>query len=116
MEIKIRSYSSIYIVDLSGEMDLYNSHRLKEVVHKMIDRGLVHYIINMEKLTYIDSSGVGALLYVYGIIRKAGHKLKMVGANGSVKRVIELTKLIGYLPMAKSIQEAIKEMAPAKKG
>ena len=38
MELKIRKNKEVYIIDVSGEMDLYNSYKLKELVMKMIER------------------------------------------------------------------------------
>ena len=40
MELKIRKNSEDYIVDTIGEMDLYNSYKLKELVNKMIEKGV----------------------------------------------------------------------------
>lgn len=107
MEIKIRNYSSIYIVDLTGEIDLYNYFKLKEVILKMIDKGIKNYIINFENVTYLDSSGIGAIIFINTKLKSLGHNLFLVNINGSVKRVIELTNLIGFLPIKETIQEAI---------
>ena len=38
MELKVRKFSSTYIIDVNGEMDLYNSYKLKELVLKMIEK------------------------------------------------------------------------------
>ena len=36
MELKIRKSADNYIIDVNGEMDLYNSYKLKKLVLKMI--------------------------------------------------------------------------------
>lgn len=38
MELKIRKSAEIYIVDVNGEMDLYNSYKLKELIMKMLEK------------------------------------------------------------------------------
>ena len=65
MELKVRKNKEVYIIDVSGEMDLYNSYKLKELVMKMIERQIKCMIINLEDVDYIDSSGIGALIYIY---------------------------------------------------
>lgn len=110
MKIKLSRHSSIYILDVVGEMDLYNSFQLKTIVSKMMEKNIKSYIINLENVEYIDSSGIGALIHVYSVLKKAGMRLKIVNVHGSVKRVIELTKLMGYFPMANNIKEAIEQM------
>jgi anti-sigma B factor antagonist len=110
MELKIRKNGDNYIIDVNGEMDLYNSYKLKELVMKMLEKKVVKFIINLENVDYIDSSGIGALIYICSTIKKMNLKLIITNIHGSVKKVIELTKLMGYFPISNSIEEAIQRM------
>jgi len=110
MELKIRKNGDNYIIDVNGEMDLYNSYKLKELVMKMLEKKVSRYIINLENVDYIDSSGIGALIYICSTIRKLNLKLVITNIHGSVKKVIELTKLMGYFPITPTIDEALKRM------
>lgn len=107
MELKIRKNGDVYIVDVNGEMDLYNSYKLKELVMKMIEKGIKTFVINLEQVDYIDSSGIGALIYISSTVKKMSLKLALSNVHGSVKKVIELTKLTGYFPIANSVEEAL---------
>jgi anti-sigma B factor antagonist len=110
MELKIRKNQAIYIIDIQGEMDLYNSFKLKELLMKMIEKKIEHFIINLEDVAYIDSSGIGALIFISSTIKKLNLKLAITNVHGSVKKVIELTKLMGYFPITATLDEAIKKM------
>jgi anti-sigma B factor antagonist len=110
MELKIRKSSDNYIIDVNGEMDLYNSYKLKELVMKMLEKRVEHFIINLENVDYIDSSGIGALIYICSTIRKLQNKLVITNIHGSVKKVIELTRLMGYFPITPTIDEALRRM------
>ncbi len=107
MELKIRKTGDNYIIDLDGEMDLYNSYKLKDLVTKMVEKDVKRIIVNLDSVTYIDSSGVGALIYVCSIIKKLNLQLAMSNIHGSVKKVIDLTKLTDYFPITNSIEEAV---------
>lgn len=107
MELKIRKNNDVYIVDVNGEMDLYNSYKLKELVMKMLEKNVKKFIINLDQVDYIDSSGIGALIYICSTIKKMNLKMAITNIHGSVKKVIELTKLMGYFPVANSLEEAI---------
>ena len=107
MELKIRKAGDNFIIDLDGDMDLYNSHKLKDLVSKMVEKDVKRIIINLDKVSYIDSSGVGSLIYVCSIIKKLNLKLAMTNIHGSVKKVIELTRLTDFLPITNSIEDAI---------
>jgi anti-sigma B factor antagonist len=110
MELKIRKNDEIYIIDVLGEMDLYNSYKLKELMMKMLEKKIERFIINLEDVEYIDSSGIGALIYITSTIKKMNLKLAITNVRGSVKKVIELTKLTGFFPILPSLEEAVKSM------
>ncbi|HTX72688.1 MAG TPA: anti-sigma factor antagonist [Rectinemataceae bacterium] len=110
MELKIRKNGDSYIIDVNGEMDLYNSYKLKELVMKMLEKKVERFIINLENVDYIDSSGIGALIYICSTIKKMSLKLVITNIHGSVKKVIELTKLMGYFPITQTIDEALQRM------
>lgn len=107
MELKIRKNNDVYIIDVLGEMDLYNSYKIKELVMKMVEKNVKKFCINMEQVDYIDSSGVGALIYINSTLKNLGHKLVISNIHGSVKKVIELTKLVGFFPLANSVEDAV---------
>jgi len=107
MDLKLRKNGEVFIIDVNGEMDLYNSYKLKELVMKMLEKNVKAFIINLEQVDYIDSSGIGALIYICSTIKKMNLKLYIVNIHGSVKKVIELTKLMGYFPIANSVDEAL---------
>ena len=67
MEIDIKNLSSsIRLIQVSGEMDMYNYQELKKNFLSLSDEGIRGFIIDCENLTYIDSSGGQHTdLYVY---------------------------------------------------
>ena len=110
MELKMRKNKDVFIIDVSGEMDLYNSYKLKELVMKMMERQVKSVVLNMEEVEYIDSSGIGALIHIYSTMKKASCQLYITNIHGAVKKVIELTKLMGYFPITNSLEEALQKL------
>ncbi len=107
MELTIRKTGENYIIDVDGEMDLYNSHKIKDLISKMVEKNVKRIIINFSDVTYIDSSGVGALIYICSVIKKKQLQLALTNIQGSVKKVIDLTHLTDYFPMTNTIEEAV---------
>jgi anti-sigma B factor antagonist len=110
MELRIRKNQEIYIIDIQGELDLYNSYKLKELLTKMLEKKIERFVINLDEVEYIDSSGIGALIYISSTLKKLNHKLAITNIHGSVKKVIELTKLMGFFPTTETLDEAIKKV------
>ena len=93
-------------MELLVEFKVSYGNALKTVM-KMLEKNVKSFIINLEQVDYIDSSGIGALIYICSTIKKMSLKLAIANIHGSVKKVIELTKLMGYFPIANSIEEAL---------
>jgi anti-sigma B factor antagonist len=111
MEITIRKFEENHVIDVAGEVDMYNASRLKEVVNTLMERRIGIFILNLKKVTYIDSSGIGALLSINATLVQAGLAFRIVNIARSVMRVIELTKLVGFLPIEATELEAIESIA-----
>jgi anti-anti-sigma factor len=80
---------------LQAEMDKHTELRKKVVLH-------------LEEVAYIDSSGLGALVRAYGVLRAAGGSLQLCHVSPSVLQVLELTKLLSVLPNHSTESEAVE--------
>jgi anti-sigma B factor antagonist len=107
MEIGVRKYQEKHIVDVRGELDLYNAFRLKETVQKMVAMDIRVFILNLKGVDYVDSSGIGALLAINHLLARDGRKLRIANITRPVQKVMELTRLTGFLPLCKSVREAV---------
>jgi len=115
MEIKLKKYTTTYILEVIGDMDLYSAFELKNIVAKMLNKKIKNYVVDLEKVEYIDSSGIGVLIHIYSNIKKSNSILKISNVHGSVEKVIKLTKLSQYFPIVGSVKEALIQIEQAKK-
>ncbi len=97
-----------------GEMDLYSSAKLKEKIQELWEKGSKRMIVDCSDLTYLDSSGVGVLLYAYTGTQKRNGTVWFTGVRGPVAKVIELTKLNGFLPIGEDVSSVTREFGPAE--
>lgn len=113
MDIRIRTNQHVYIIDVGGEMNLNNSNQLKELVMKMIEKKVERFIINVNNIKSIDSSGIGALIFISSTLKKMDLKLAIVNVHGPVKQVMDKIRLSGYFPLYEDIGQAIRDISPA---
>ncbi len=107
MDISTRSKSDVVILDISGEIDLYNAPEIKDVIAKLIEEKKYQIIINLEKVSYIDSSGIGALISSLSNLKRYQGGLKIINVAGSVRKVFELTKLTSFFEIFDAEADAI---------
>ncbi len=108
MDINTRSRDDIVVLDIAGEIDLYNAPEIKDVINKLIEEKRYNVIINLEKVSYIDSSGIGALISSLSNLKKYQGGLKIINVFASVRKVFELTKLTSFFEIYDSEDLAVK--------
>lgn len=96
MDITKRNKGDIVVLDITGEIDLYNAPEIKDIISKLIEEKKYNVIINLEKVSYIDSSGIGALISSLSNLKKYQGGLKIINVYASVRKVFELTKLTSF--------------------
>jgi anti-sigma B factor antagonist len=107
MEINQRAKGDVVILDISGEIDLYNAPEIKDIINQLIEEQKYNVVINLEKVSYIDSSGIGALISSLSNLKKYQGGLKIINVYASVRKVFELTKLTSFFEIFDSEDEAV---------
>ena len=108
MEISERTADGVVILDLSGRFILSDGEELfRKTVDDLIERGQLQVLVNFKDVTYLDSAGVGSLVWKYVTIRKLGGRLKLVHLKVRSFRVLATTRLLAVLENFESEQEAL---------
>lgn len=84
------STGDVEVVALRGELDVANAERLQRA---LLDTGSRTVVVDLAGLTFIDSSGLTALVHARNEITGSGRAFELRGASGSVQRVFEITGL-----------------------
>src|ERR1700688_4498593 len=108
---------NITVLEFIGRMTLGN--RLSEVersIRDTIDQGCRKLILDLTKLDFMDSSGVGVLVVCAGAMDKAGGQMRVAGANGRVSQVFEITRLDRVVPIVVNADAACQSFTDAGTG
>jgi len=79
--------------DLIGEIDISNAHQLKQQLEAAYAAHSTNIYLDLEHLSYIDSTGLGVIIGVYGSIRGNGHKTIILNPKDNVKKLLRITSL-----------------------
>lgn len=83
-------------VVLSGECDLSAREECMAVLMTAVDTAPL-VVVDLGEVTFLDSSGVHALVTAYRAAQDRGGRLSIVGANGMVAHVLDITGVGGLL-------------------
>ena len=94
-------------VFLEGELDQYAAAEIKSKIDvEMENSEKKNLIIDLSKVTLMDSSGIGLIIGRYKILNPIGGKVAISGGIGAVKKVIELSGIQKLIPYYNSVEEA----------
>lgn len=90
MNIKSYEQDGVAVFQVNGEINISTSPELRKLFEKDLKKKIV---IDFEKVTYIDSSGLATLVEVLKKTRTQGGLLGLAGMSDKVKSLFEITKL-----------------------
>jgi anti-sigma B factor antagonist len=67
-------------------------------------------LLNLAEVSYIDSSGIGALVGVYTAVRKQGGELQLLKITNRVRALLQITKLYTVFVVCDDEDEAIRAL------
>jgi anti-sigma B factor antagonist len=102
-----RTHGSWIVVEVAGELDLYTAPSFRETVLEAADGAdPPRVIVDFQRLGFIDSSGLGAIVACLKHLRERGGELRLVAPEGSgLRRLLDLTGLDRVLTLSSSVDE-----------
>ncbi len=87
----------VAILRLDGKLNMTTASCLRDHVGTALEDGQTRLTVDMSKIDFMDSSGLGALINGLKAARQAGGDLKIFGPNEQVQLVLRLTNLNNLL-------------------
>ncbi|MCE1229925.1 MAG: STAS domain-containing protein [Firmicutes bacterium] len=108
MNITVRNHQDITLIYPEGKITLGDGDQeLGEAVRTALEKGARKLIINFEKVSYLDSSGVGELVGCYTSIKNRQGELKICGLNARIFGLIKMTSLHSVFDVKDTEAEAL---------
>ena len=106
MEHTVRDEGGRCIVSLMGEVDLEQSPKARQVLLDAVGRGLP-LLVDLESVTYMDSSGIASLVESFQRAKKKGVEFSLVCVNPAVLRVLNLARLDKVFTIHDTVEQAL---------
>ena len=90
----IRDVAGVTVIDMSGRITLGEaSGKLRDTVRGLLDSDVKKMLLNLGKVSYIDSSGLGELVSAYTTAQGSGCTVKLLNVQAKVQDLLQITKL-----------------------
>ena len=107
MAVKTESKNGLMVCRVEGEIDINCSPDLKKTFDKLLSQKAPKIVIELSRVTYVDSSGLATLVGILKNMRSYGGKMRLAGMSPKVKSLFEITKLDKLFEIMANEEEAI---------
>ncbi|WP_017728155.1 anti-sigma F factor antagonist [Halalkalibacterium ligniniphilum] len=112
--INLEKVGDVLLVRLEGELDHHASGQLRSQVEEALSQHeLKHIILNLEHLTFMDSSGLGVILGRYKQVNHLGGEMVVCAISPAVKRLFEMSGLFKIIRFVENEQFALQTLGVA---
>jgi anti-sigma B factor antagonist len=106
LSVSSSEQDGVTIVHVAGEIDVYTAPLLREVLDKQIAEGRTDLVVDLEKVTFMDSTGLGVLVGRLKLVRGQNGSLRIVSGEERILKVFSITGLDKVFHIHPSIDEA----------
>lgn len=85
MELRITSNSQVALFIVKGKIGWDNSRILDAQIHKMVEKGCIYVIFNLDAATFLCSGGIGALIFNMKKVQETGGDIFIVSNSDYIQ-------------------------------
>jgi anti-sigma B factor antagonist len=114
VDLKLGHYNKdgIEFIDVRGQIDIYTAPRLRELLIDLVSKNNYQLIVNMDKVEFLDSTGLGVLVGGLKRVRAHDGSLDLVCTQERILKIFRITGLTQVFDIHETVNQAIA----AKKG
>ena len=106
LSVSSSEQGAVTIVHVAGEIDVYTAPLLREVLDKQVAAGRTDLVVDLEKVTFMDSTGLGVLVRRLKLVRGQNGTLRIVSGQERILKVFKITGLDKVFHIYPSVGDA----------
>jgi anti-sigma B factor antagonist len=109
MQLEEHSSGDVTVVTVTGDITLNKGGDvlLKDKIQSLLQQGKKKLLLDLGKVSYVDSAGLGQLVQVYATAKHHGGALKLVNLTKRLKDLLVVSKLLTVFDSYESEAEAV---------
>ncbi len=116
MDLKLGHYTKdgIEVVDVEGELDIYTAPRLRELLIDLVSKDSCQLIVNMDRVEFPDSAGLGVLVGGVKRVRARDGSLDLACRQERIVKIFKISGLTKVFGIHQTVDQAIAARKPGK--
>ena len=97
MQVLEHPYPNVVILELIDELTVDTETDLKNAVRRQLDAGRRHLVLDLSRVPYVDSCGLGTMVQAYVSAHRQGGSVRLMNMNAKVRQLLTVTRLLTVL-------------------
>ena len=107
LDVSLESVGDFSLIGLSGEVDVYSAPKLRETIKDLVDDGKYNIVVDLEKVAFLDSTGLGVLVGGLKRVKHHNGELGIICNQEKILRIFRITGLTKVFPIYRSREELL---------
>ena len=108
LEVSEKQISEVTLLNLKGKITIgAGDVALRNHIEGLLEQGRNKIILNMARVSYIDSSGTGELVSCFTKVRKTDGKLKLLNISQKIQDILQIAQLFSIFDVFTDEAEAV---------
>ncbi|HEX4014271.1 MAG TPA: STAS domain-containing protein [Candidatus Cybelea sp.] len=111
IDLKPEDGGDTLVLNLRGSMDIATAPTVRAALTEAIDAGTAHLIVDLTRLEFLDSTGLGVLIGAHRRTAENNGSLRLVVSEGPISRLLNITGLVAVFAAYHSLDDARRDRA-----
>lgn len=107
LDLKVHKQGDHAVLEVAGEIDVYTAPKLREKLIELVNEGSFHLVVDLERVDFLDSTGLGVLVGGLKRVRNHDGSLELVCTQDKILKIFRITGLTKVFPIHDSVADAI---------
>ena len=110
MKLSYEDHGTITVLTVSGDLTCDQVDAFRRACLDRFASGVRDIVLNLEYLTFVDSAGLEALLWVIDEASERGGQLRLVRPDPTVRKILEISRLERRFDIHQTMESAAKSL------
>ncbi len=107
LDVETGTVGDASLLSLRGEIDVYTAPRLRQAIIDLVEGGATRIVVDMEKVDFLDSTGLGVLVGGLKRVRVKDGSLSIVTTQDKILKIFDITGLSRVFDIHPSVDAAV---------
>ena len=106
----VKELSSLSILKLQGKLNDSEAKSIIDIVNNLLDKNLIHVIMNFENCTEVNNYGISILISLIGAVNEKNGKIVFTNIDSNLEKKFKMMGLSSYVEFYNNDEAALKKI------